>query len=373
VLWPEDTDEECPRCGGSLAEPNEERRRRWSSGFDSSKKAHEEMRAALHRLDTGSDPFPADTTVAEFVEGRWLPHLEAQRKPRESTRRRYEGLWRVHLRPVLGPMRLNRVRPAHVQQALDVMLTEGAAARSVAQARAVASAIFKFAVRSSLITTNSARETSTPAPQAPDLVVPDSEQLHALIEAARKTQWEVPALLAATTGARRSEVLAMRWENVELDRARVRIVETLQRRKGGALDFLPPKTARGRREVPIPAFLVDRLREHRTEQKRRRLAVGAGWTDLDLVCDRGAGQPIDPDAFSYGFTRIRKDAGLEGVRLHDLRHAVATELARRGVSPTVTSRVLGHASEAFTMATYQHPDERMMDAAADALGDVFEQ
>src|SRR5262249_48158182 len=151
----------------------------------------------------------------------------------------------------------------------------------VAQARAVASSIFNFAVRSSLITTNPARETSTPTPDRPDLVVPDGAQLHALIDAARDTTWEVPVLLAATTGARRGEVLAMRWEHADLDRGRLRIVDALQRHPGGELEFVAPKTARARREVPIPAFVVGRLREHRVKQTRRRLMVGAGWTDLD--------------------------------------------------------------------------------------------
>jgi integrase len=80
---------------------------------------------------------------------------------------------------------------------------------------------------------------------------------------------------------------------------------------------------------------------------------------------------LDPDSFTHGFHAIAEAAGMPGVRLHDLRHAVATEMARRGVSPTVTSRVLGHASEAFMMSVYQHPDEAMLEAAADALTDVF--
>ena len=148
----------------------------------------------------------------------------------------------------------------------------------------------------------------------------------------------------------------------------------LQHHPGGRLEFAEPKTARARREVPIPAFVVERLREHRVNQTRRRLMLGAGWRDQDLVCDCGEGGPVDPDAFTYGFGVIAKDAGMSGVRLHDLRHAVATEMARRGVSPTGTSRVLGHASEAFTMRVYEHPDEAMLDAAAaaDALAEVFE-
>jgi integrase len=203
------------------------------------------------------------------------------------------------------------------------------------------------------------------------LTVPNGDELDALIEAARGTTWEIPVLLAATTGARRGEVIALRWEHADLERGRLGVRDAVQRQRGGGLEFVPPKTARARREVPVPGFVVDRLREHRAAQARRRLMLGAGWDDLDLICDRGDGKPCDPSSFTHGFARIAKGAGLDGVRLHDVRHGVATELARRGVSPTVTSRVLGHASEAFTMAVYQHPDNAMLDAAADALADVF--
>jgi len=299
-------------------------------------------------------------------------HLKAQNKPRPATRRRYESLWRLHLRPVLGELRVDRVKPAHVQAALDSMLANGAAARSVAQAPTVASVIFKFAVRSSLITTNPARETSKPTPQPPALTVPDSAELHALIDQARDSRWEIPVLLAATTGARGGEVLALRWERVDLDRGRVRIVAALQRQPGSEVEFVEPKTARARREVPIPAFVVERLREHRVKQKLRRLMVGAGWTDHDLVCDDGCRRSDRPRRVHLWVQRPRGDRW-------DARGPASRSAARRsdgdgrrGVSPTVTSRVLGHASEAFTMSVCQHPDEAMLEATADALADVFE-
>jgi integrase len=251
------------------------------------------------------------------------------------------------------------------------MLARGAAPRSAAQARAVMSSAFRFAVRSSLLSTNPARETSTPTPARPQLTVPNGDQLLALVEAARGTTWEIPVLLAATSGARRGEVLAFRWEHADLDRGKLGVRDSVQRRRGGNLEFVPPKTARARREVPVPGFVVERLREHRAAQARRRLMLGAGWADLDLICDRGDGRPFDPSSFTHGFARIAETAGFPGMRLHDSRHGVATEMARRGVSPTVTSRVLGHASETFTMSVYQHPDDAMLDAVADALTDVF--
>ena len=85
------------------------------------------------------------------------------------------------------------------------------------------------------------------------------------------------------------------------------------------------------------------------------------------MCERGNGEPISPGAFTHGFLRLAKRAGLEGVRLHDLRHGVATVLAKSGASPLATSRMLGHASVAFTQATYQHADDEMVDLAAARL------
>ena len=126
--------------------------------------------------------------------------------------------------------------------------------------------------------------------------------------------------------------------------------------------FTEPKTDRARREITLTQLAVVRLRSWRAEQVARRLRLGAAWADLDLVCDRGDGGPVDPDAFGKAFRRIAKEAGLSPeTRLHDLRHAVATTLLDRGVHPAIASAVLGHASTSFTMDTYSHVIESMTD------------
>jgi hypothetical protein len=91
------------------------------------------------------------------------------------------------------------------------------------------------------------------------------------------------------------------------------------------------------------------------------LSVGVILTDSAL----------DPDAFSHGFARIAKAAGLEGVRLHDARHGVATMLAKAGTPAYVTSKVLGHSSVHFTANTYTHADEEMVDRALAGLEQLF--
>jgi hypothetical protein len=87
-----------------------------------------------------------------------------------------------------------------------------------------------------------------------------------------------------------------------------------------------------------------------------------------MVCDRGDGFPLYPDAFTRAFKRLAAKAGLHpATRLHDVPHAVATELGRRGVQPVIVSAVLGHASPSSTIAVYQHAWQEGPSEAAQAL------
>jgi integrase len=105
--------------------------------------------------------------------------------------------------------------------------------------------------------------------------------------------------------------------------------------------------------------------------------VGTGWAgpakrDDDLVCDRGDGGPVDPDAFTHAFKRIAKKAGLPaGVRLHDVRHGVAIAMLAQGVETKLASAVLGHASAAFTADQYMHVLRGMTRAATGAIDEAI--
>jgi integrase len=283
----------------------------------------------------------------------------------------YERLLRNWVLDRIGGVRLVHVTPLHVQSVLDAMVEAGRAPRTVSSARAAMSSVFTLAVRWGVIIVNPVRAARAPTPGEPDLTIPTPRQLMELVDAARGTSWEIPVLLSATTGARRGEVLGLRWWNVDLDRRRIRIVEALQRQPGGELSFVPPKTARAVREVPLPGFVSERLRTYRVYQGKRRLALGYSWHDHDLVCERGDGSPLNPDNYTYGFGSIAEHTGLAKVRLHDLRHGVATALANSGTPAVVTSKMLGHASVAFTLATYTHVDDEQIDRAARGLERAF--
>jgi integrase len=340
-------------------------RYKWSRSWPTKREAERELSKALHRADAGDDPLPEKVTVAQLAD-RFFEHRELHNKPRPRVRQRQERLIRARILPAIGNVEVRKVKPATCQQVLDAFI-DGHAERTVGQLKAAASTMFETALRWGLIAINPWRATTTPTPSKPGLKVPNAQEVGALIEAAQSTQWGVAVHIAARTGCRRGELCAFRWSNVDLDNGTIRIVEALQR-VNHELVRTPPKTARAVRDVPLTADLVTRLRQAKAEQARRRLELGPLWQDTDLVIHRGDGGPVDPDSLSHGFARIADSVGLGDVRLHDLRHHVASKLASSGtLGPHETSAMLGHASTSFTMSTYAHPDEASVERTRRAL------
>jgi integrase len=345
------------------------RKQKWVSGFATKKLAEEALRKALGRMDANKDPVTEKITLTTYVETQWLPHLEALDKPRPRTRAGYAAHLRRYVLPLIGGLELAKIRVAHVQKVLDKVVDR--APRSVPHVKAAMSSCLQDAVRGELIASNPTRATRTATPPKAKLTTPSPEQVRALVNATAGTTWEIPTLLCAVTGARRSEVLGLRWRDVDLDRGCVKVVETLVRHPDGTLGFAPPKTRAAVREIPVPKRAVARLRAHKATQAQRRLRLGDGWHDVDLVCERGDGRPSDPSSFSHAFAQFADHAGLGDVRLHDLRHGYATQMARAGTPAFVTAAMLGHASPAFTAATYQHADHGMLEAAARSVEEAF--
>jgi integrase len=145
--------------------------------------------------------------------------------------------------------------------------------------------------------------------------------------------------------------LGIDWSNVDLDKGVVRIERSLQRMAAGQpLVVTGLKTERARRAVGLPRAVVERLRQHRAEQAKRRLALGPAWNtvtdehdhEVDLVCRTGDGKPVSPDDFSKAFKKIAVKAGRDPrTRLHDVRHQFATELGRSETAPCDRGRAPG--------------------------------
>jgi len=359
----------CPKCGGAMGTAHEERRQVWRSGFKTKTEAQKAMRALLARADGGRDPLPNDIIVRDWVE-HWL-RSERVSDLRPHTVHRYRQVINDYLLPDLGRMRLVAVRPRHLRVALDKMTAKGLSGRTRNEARNIASTLFRAAVEDELIEVNPATAVRAKPHKRRTLVTPTTDELAQLVGAANGTVWAMPIALAAYLGLRRSEVLGLQWSDIDLDREILVVQRGLQRVRvdeHAQLVFLPTKTDNSARTLELGSNLIERLRRHRSDQAQRRLSLGADWIDLELVCERGDGAPLHPDSFSKAFVRIAKRVGLsDRVRLHDVRHGVATAMLARGVDMKLASAVLGHSSANFTRDQYAHVLKGMTKAATGAI------
>jgi integrase len=179
-------------------------------------------------------------------------------------------------------------------------------------------------------------------------------------------------VLFALLGLRRSEALALRWKDVDLDQGVLSVRGGLQR-VDGELVVLPPKTARSKRSVPLPPVVGQRLLEHRERQLAEREELGTRWPDLGFVFTSVVGTPIDPRNCTREVQRACERAGLRRVRLHDFRHGCVSVLLEMGVPPRTAMEIVGHTTLEMTMNVYGHVSLESRREARNRLGDLFEE
>jgi integrase len=180
----------------------------------------------------------------------------------------------------------------------------------------------------------------------------DAAELRTFLESVSDDRLVAAWRTLASTAARRGELLALRWRDLDLDAKRLRIERSLVSVRN-ELAFSEPKTKRGRRSIALDSGTAAELRAHRARQSKERLALGLGRQSLDgLVFTDPLGQPVKPDSFSQFFKRRAERLKLPTVRLHDLRHLHATMLLGAGANVKAVSERLGHASTSFTMDVY---------------------
>ena len=314
---------------------------------------------------------PARLTVDEFL-GQWLRDYAAS-NVRPRTFQGYTTIIECHLIPELGNIPLSQLRPAQIQAYYANMLIEGRrdrrpgglSARTVHHHHRILSEVMSTAVRWGIIGRNPCQHVDPPWPAKRDIRTLDGHTIPPLLEAFKDTPYHPIVHLAIFTGMRRSEILGLRWGDLDLDRGAARVSQTLLQVQGKFLMFSEPKSAKARRMIALPPSSVLMLRAHRERQEADAESVGGQVPTGDaLVFCHAYGSPILPDTVTHAFARIALRAGLGGIRFHDLRHSHASLMLRRGIHPKIVSERLGHASISLTLDTYSHVLPGLQEAAA---------
>lgn len=321
----------------------------------------------LASVNKGDYIAPSRVTIADHVEAR-IKQWHAAGDISASTRQRYDELLQHQIKPHLGDRAVQQLGTADVERWHAALRTK-LCARTIGHAHRVLVHALKDGERQHppLVSKNVAVIVGAPKVEDTELEVVAKQRIGELIDKLRGRAMYARAITALFTGMRRGEVLALRWSNVDLDAKVIRVREALEETKAHGLQVKAPKTRAGRRDVSLPAIVVDALRDHRRQQLKIRMALDRGQmiSDdvalLDTMPDDALVFPAplkggyqSPRAFSKEWALVARSIGFEGVTFHALRHTHASQLIDAGVDIVVISKRLGHAKPDITLRIYAH-------------------
>jgi integrase len=330
------------------------------------KEAAEKLTKALADRDMGLVLEGENRSLAAFVDG-WLDGT-VKGSVKATTYESYERLIRCHIKPELGRHKLKTLAPDHVQALYQRKLDSGLAPGTVRQIHSVLSRALDQAVKWGTVPRNVCKATTPPKPDSEEIRPLDAEQARQLLRTAGGERFEALYVLAVTAGLRIGELLALRWQDVDLDAsgAMLRVQRTKSTAKSGPV-FTTPKNGKGR-SITLTRHAVEALKAHRAAQNAERLKAGSLWQDYGLIFCTHGGRPLDSHNLTRtSFKPLLERAELPDIRFHDLRHTCATLLLSRGHHPKLVQELLGHASVALTLDRYSHVLPGMGDQTAAAM------
>jgi len=342
--------------------------------------------------DHGVSVKPSRLTVAEYLD-QWINDF-ARLNVSPRTLQGYRDMVKLHIGPELGTVKLDKLRPAHLQRyysqqldkgrkkpkvtqvtkddgTTDELVKTGLSPQTVLHHHRLLFEALKTAVKWGLIHTNPAAAVQAPKVRRQEPSVLTEEQTEKLLAAVEGTRLYLPVVLAVGSGLRRGEILALRWSDVDLETGKVTVMRTLSEGRDFGLMFKEPKSATSRRVVTLPTFAVEALKEHKKAQATRRLEVGPGYKDQGLILPNDDGSPWAPNLLTGAFGDLIRKTDLPRVHFHDLRHGHITHLLLRGVPLKVASARAGHSGIAITANLYGHLLPGADEEAAAKLNDAY--
>ena len=297
---------------------------------------------------------PTGETLNEFFV-RYLEHRHrVQGKISAFTRQDYAWRYDKYIAPNLGHLRLHKLDPAGVMEWQTKLIADGLGNRSLEYAHVLLKACLEFALQLRLIGFNPAASVPSPRHSKTEKRSYTKAETRAYLEVASTHRLEALFLLLFTTGLRRSEVLGLRWEDIDSLHLEINVRSRLRWKRGGGFDVDAPKTENSRRTIPIAGDVLVTLERWKRQQCLERQHAAGYWQDLGLVFTAEDGAPLYPTVLTKAHQWIAAQAGVRQLTIHELRHTFTSLARASGVDLKVISQTLGHATAAFTADFYQH-------------------
>lgn len=316
-----------------------------------------ETQAALH-------PVPDDPLFGDYI---WKYLERAAKEVKETTVKSYHDYARVHVLPALGDKRVREMRPRHLQEFLDDLLDrKGLTVSSAKKIFTVINGALDEAVLDDVIAVNFASSVRYPKAEKRKGNAYTPEEFGLLLQAAKEAGEPLYSgvVLGGCYGLRRSEVLGLRWSDIDFEAKTLTVQNTVAQNGALKIEKEKTKTKASRRTITlltdtIPYFL---------ELKRRQREQGM---TLDKVCVWPSGKEVRGDYLTRAMTKLAKQANVPELRYHDLRHTAASMLAKVA-TPKQVQEFMGHEDISTTLGIYVHQDEKDRKKTSELMDKVLE-
>ena len=338
----------------------------WRGSFATQRDASNARAQAIVDRQRGRHRDTSKVSVEQYLREVFLPAKEMS-GVKATTLDSYEQKITI-ISKHLGSKRIQELKAVDIERMQKTLLDHGSSPRTVAYASTVLSMGLDHAVNvGNLIVENPAKRVKKPRSiEKRDHRILDRHEMEQLLKAVHDSEWEAFYRLALFTGARRGELLALRWSDVDFDRETVTIRSNIVQVRGKALET-SPKNGRFRK-VKLDSGTVLTLRRCRSRQAKQRLSLGAYWRGHDdFITTKADGSCLKPHSATQHWSRLSKRLGITHARLHDARHTHATLLLAAGEQLHVVADRLGHIDAMVTSTVYAHVMTEQADRAADTF------
>lgn len=309
--------------------------------------AKEKLKKAIAVALTENPTNKCNLTVEQYLE-QWLPMAKGIR---ESTRNKYAGEIRKYILPRIGQVKLCHLTSDNLQKMFDNIAKEGEQSgkpqitRTCQIIKAILSKALRYAERRGFVKPNLIANVELKEYIPKETAIWKPDEVQRFMDYARQDEYYFIFAMLITYGVRRGEALGLRWDDIDFDNKTIYICQQYTSDGKGGWHICPPKTKKSVRTLPLLPNIEAILTE---------IWENAPKTYGPVLSKDGS--YINPNSLEWHFRKLKRLSGVPNVKLHSLRHFVATGFKRAGISPKDAQVVLGHSTVAITENIYQHCD-----------------
>lgn len=358
----------------------------WTTTFDvaptwsekSAKKKAEAFAATFEKECKEGVRSDSRKRFEEYAE--YVLQLKEQRGDKHSTITDYRSMTE-RIYPEIGHIKLKDLQAHHLNSLYSKLQKDGENKRTggklsnktVLRYHRFISVVMAQAVKEGLVPYNPAAKAEPPKAEKKDVNYMQQSDIAAIRNALEKEpiKWKVLVHLLLITGARRGEVIGLKWKYVDFDNNRIYICNSITYTPDRGVYESSPKTESSKRYIALPAETMKLLKEYRAWQIQERFRLGEYYKDQDFVFAQDNGSPMHPDSVTTWLARFSKRHELPHINPHAFRHTMASLLYFNGMDSVSISKRLGHAQVSTTADIYAHVIAEADRKNADILGDIF--